>query len=164
MRRALCGSRLARSRIVVSRASGRDILTSYPTSAFRTTPSSVTERSPEAGPAHGLLPGGSWEYRRTLERDRRRCRRRRAWSLEAVYRDAVVTVNGIGRGHQPSGYTGFFVPIDHLLHEGENEIKVEADGPPGLALVLGRGHLPERLAPRGRPVHLVPDHLDGAHA
>ena len=117
-----------------------------------------TERSPDAGPATGYFPGGNWEYRRTLERTAHDATTT-TLEFEAVYRDAVVTVNGSVAVHQPSGYTGFFVPIDHLLHEGENEIKVEAMAHRDSRWYSGGGiHRSVWLLEAG-PVHLVPDQL-----
>ncbi len=117
-----------------------------------------TERSPDAGPATGYFPGGNWEYRRTLERTAHDATTT-TLEFEAVYRDAVVTVNGSVAVHQPSGYTGFFAPIDHLLHEGENEIKVEAMAHRDSRWYSGGGiHRSVWLLEAG-PVHLVPDQL-----
>ena len=104
---------------------------------------------PSAGPATGYFPGGSWEYRRTLEvTGPTGADRRVVLEFEGVYRDAVVSVNGTIAAHRPYGYSNFFVPIDHLLrHDAENELRVEVRGRRRLPLVLGRRHLPERVAP-----------------
>ena len=117
-----------------------------------------TERSADAGPATGYFPGGAWEYRRTLERAAD-APSTTILEFEAVYRDAVVMVNGSVAGHQASGYAGFLVPIDHLLHEGENEIKVEAKAHRDSRWYSGGGiHRDVWLLEAG-PVHLVPDRL-----
>ena len=87
-----------------------------------------TERSPTAGPATGYFPGGSWEYRRTLERADPRRVRRVVLEFEGVYRDAV----GLGERH------GRRPPPVRLLRASscrsttccdttaENEMRVEA--------------------------------------
>jgi len=117
-----------------------------------------TERSPDAGPATGYFPGGAWEYRRTLERDADAAATT-ILEFEAVYRDAVVAVNGSVAAHQTSGYTGFLVPIDQLLHEGDNEIKVEAKAHRDSRWYSGGGiHRDVWLLEAG-PVHLVPGSL-----
>lgn len=117
-----------------------------------------TERSADAGPATGYFPGGAWEYRRTLERGSDDAATT-ILELEAVYRDAVVYVNGAVAAHQPSGYSGFLVSIDHLLHEGDNEIKVEAKAHRDSRWYSGGGiHRDVWLLEAG-PVHLVPESL-----
>ena len=117
------------------------------------------ERSAEDGPATGYFPGGSWEYRRALERDEDGAATT-VLELEGVYRDAVVTVNGAVAGHRPSGYTGFFVPLDHLLTVGENEIKVEAVAHRDSRWYSGGGIYRNVWLREAGPVHLVPDHLE----
>ena len=117
-----------------------------------------TDRSPDAGPATGYFPGGAWEYRRSLERTADDAPTTML-EFEAVYRDAVVMVNGSVAGHQASGYAGFLVPIDHLLRRGENEIKVEAKAHRDSRWYSGGGiHRDVWLLEAG-PVHLVPGHL-----
>ena len=110
-----------------------------------------TERSPSATAATGYFPGGVWEYQRTFDVAAEDAGRAIVLEFEGVYRDAIVQVNGAVAAHWPYGYSSFAVPIDHLLRFGEpNEIRVEARAGRGHPLVLGRRHLPERLAARGR--------------
>lgn len=117
-----------------------------------------TERSPDAGPATGYFPGGAWEYRRTLVRGADDAATT-ILAFDAVYRDAVVMVNGSVAGHQTSGYTGFLVPLDHLLHEGDNEIKVECKAHRDSRWYSGGGIHREVWLLEAGPVHLVPESL-----
>ncbi len=117
-----------------------------------------SERSAEDGPATGYFPGGAWEYRRTLERAEGDAATTML-ELEGVYRDAVVSVNGTVAARRPSGYTGFIVPLDHLLAVGENELRVEAVAHQDSRWYSGGGiHRNVWLLEAGA-VHLVPDHL-----
>jgi beta-galactosidase len=118
-----------------------------------------TDRSPDAGPATGYFPGGAWEYRRTLERGAEGSVTTML-ELEGVYRDAVVTVNGSVAGHRPSGYSGFVVPLDHLLTVGENEVKVEATAHADSRWYSGGGIYRNVWLLEAGPVHLMPDHLE----
>ena len=118
-----------------------------------------TDRSPDAGPATGYFPGGAWEYRRTLERGAEDAVTTML-EFEGVYRDAVVTVNGSVAGHRPSGYSGFVVPLDHLLTVGENEVKVEATAHADSRWYSGGGIYRNVWLLEAGPVHLVPDHLE----
>jgi hypothetical protein len=55
-------------------------------------------------------------------------------------------VNGTAAAHRPYGYSNFFVPIDHLLHVGDdNELLVVAS-----AHDDSRWYSPRRLAPAWR--------------
>jgi len=83
-------------------------------------------RSAAEGPGNAYFPDGTWEYQKqfTVPLDARG--KRMFVEFEGVYRDASVWVNGSFAGHHPYGYTGFTVPIDHLVRFGEdNEIRVE---------------------------------------
>jgi beta-galactosidase len=86
-----------------------------------------TERLPTATAATGFFPGGVWEYQKDFEVREEQADCSIAVEFEGVYRDAFVYVNGSFAGHRPYGYSGFTVPVDHLLHFGaQNQIRVEA--------------------------------------
>jgi len=85
-----------------------------------------TERAREANAANAYFRGGSWEYRRVLDRASASADVVML-EFEGVYRDAVVYVNGSMAGRRPYGYSCFTLPIDHLLSPShDNEIRVEA--------------------------------------
>jgi beta-galactosidase len=119
-----------------------------------------TQRSAAASPASGYFEGGIWEYRRPL-----------LWAadgsdgavileFEGVYRDAAVYVNGSYAGHWSSGYSTFYVPIDHLLHRGvENEIRVEARAHHDSRWYTGGGIYRNVWILRGDRLHLAPGSL-----
>ena len=46
--------------------------------------------------------------------------------FEGVYRKAEVRINGQKAAFRPYGYTNFYVPLDGLVHEGENTVEVVA--------------------------------------
>jgi beta-galactosidase len=81
-------------------------------------------RSPSGTAATAFYAGGEWEYRRSLERPR--LPGPVYLEFEGVYRDALVLVNDNPVAKRPNGYTGFVVQIDHLLRDGENQIRVQA--------------------------------------
>ena len=85
------------------------------------------QRDPSLGWGTGYFPSGTWEYRKTFVVPEDDGGKRIFVEFEGVYRDARVQVNGSFAAHHPYGYTGFTVPIDHLVRPGEeNEIVVEA--------------------------------------
>ncbi|MFI5897813.1 glycoside hydrolase family 2 TIM barrel-domain containing protein [Actinoplanes sp. NPDC051513] len=79
------------------------------------------------GPSTGYFPGGAVEYSKALHVPEQWRRRRVSLEFEAVYRDAMVFVNGSFAGQRRNGYTTFRVPLDAFLRYGEsNTIRVEA--------------------------------------
>jgi beta-galactosidase len=121
-----------------------------------------TARSAEAGPANAYFPGGAWEYQCTLEvaPEDGAAGRTTLLEFEGVYRDAVVSVNGAIAARRPYGYSGFLVPIDHLLQPGENTIKVEATAHQDSRWYSGAGIYRNVWLLQGGPVHLVPDRIE----
>ena len=121
------------------------------------------ERTPTAGPASGYFPGGSWEYRRTLDvtgDDTGADSDAVVLEFEGVYRDAVVSVNGTIAAHRPYGYSNFFVPIDHLLrHDAENVLRVEVKAGDDSRWYSGAGIYRNVWLLRSGRVHLAPDGL-----
>jgi hypothetical protein len=116
----------------------------------------ATERREDAGPANGYFPAGRWEYRRTFDRPAAEIV---VLELEAAYRDAVVAVNGSIVAHHPNGYTGFTVPLHHLLVDGENELTVEVSAGADSRWYSGAGLIRDVWLLVAGPVHLVPDTL-----
>ena len=85
------------------------------------------QRDPSFGWGTGYFPSGTSEYRKTFVVPEDDGGKRIFVEFEGVYRDARVQVNGSFAAHHPYGYTGFTVPIDHLVRPGEeNEIVVDA--------------------------------------
>ena len=117
-----------------------------------------TERSPEMTAATGFFRGGVWVYRRLLDRPEEHEGQAIEVEFEGIHRDALVYVNGEFAAHQGFGYSGFTVPIDHLLHAGAgNEIKVEARSGNDSRWYTGGGiYRPVWLHRAGR-VHIAPD-------
>jgi beta-galactosidase len=100
------------------------------------------------GAGSGYFPGGVYEYRKTFDVPADAADQRWVLEFEAVYRTAMVYVNGSLAGHWASGYTGFSVPLqDHLRYGEQNQVRV-----------VCRAHADSRwYAGSGitRPVHLV---------
>ena len=70
--------------------------------------------------------GRDYLYTRTLTLTAQEARRHNVMEFEGVYRKAEVLVNGQKAAFRPYGYTNFYVPLDGLVHEGENVIEVIA--------------------------------------
>ncbi|MDX3798262.1 glycoside hydrolase family 2 TIM barrel-domain containing protein [Streptomyces sp. AK04-3B] len=79
------------------------------------------------GPSTGYYSGGVVEYGKELFVPEEWRHRRVTVEFEAVYRDAMVFVNGSFAGQRRNGYTRFRVPLDPYLRYGQtNTIRVEA--------------------------------------
>ena len=116
-------------------------------------------RVPDASPAAAYYPGGTWEYHRTIERAVGDDDAAVFLDFEGVYRDALVFVNDNVIAHQPNGYAGFVVQIDHLLHDGANDLKVEVRAYDDSRWYSGAGiYRNVWLLEAGR-VHLAPETL-----
>ncbi len=113
-------------------------------------------RDASAGPANAYFPGGTWEYRRTLVGPEPGADARVVLDFEGVYRDAVVTVNGMVAARRPYGYARFQVPIDHLLRPGDNEIRVEASAHLDSRWYSGAGLYRDVWMLESGRVHLAP--------
>ena len=96
----------------------------------------------------GYVPGGVFEYARTIDvPDDWRDKTVRL-EFEGVYRDAVVFVNGDAVVHEPNGYNAFEAVLDPHLRYGEpNRVTVEARAHRDSRWYSGAGIY--------RPVHLV---------
>lgn len=116
-----------------------------------------TARDASAGPANAYYPGGTWEYRRTIEGPEEP--RSVVLDLEGVYRDAAVIVNGEVVARRPSGYARFQVAIDHLLRPGSNELRVEATAGNDSRWYSGAGIHRDVWVLDAGPVHLDPGGL-----
>jgi beta-galactosidase len=125
----------------------------------------TADRSASGSPASAYFPSGTWEYRRKLElrpEDAGACV---ALEFEGVYRDALIFVNESVAAHHTGGYSGFVVPIDHLLRPGEsNDIRVEARAHEDSRWYSGAGiYRSVWLLQAGR-VHLEPNGVQVATA
>lgn len=84
-------------------------------------------RSPLApsGAGGAYFLGGTYVYRRAIDAPAGWAQQRVLLELEAVYRDAVVTLNGVELARHAYGYTTFFVDLVPALRAGErNELVV----------------------------------------
>ncbi len=85
------------------------------------------ERAAEHGSAFGYFPGGVFEYTKTFDVPEEWRSKRVTFQFEAVYRDAMVFINGEFAAHRPYGYSNFYVPVDAFLRHGAlNTIRVVA--------------------------------------
>ncbi|AYF99261.1 glycoside hydrolase family 2 TIM barrel-domain containing protein [Protaetiibacter intestinalis] len=87
-----------------------------------------TQRSTAGeGPSSGHYSGGVFEYSKTFQAAAEWCGGRVELLFEAVYRDAVVFINGQWAGQRPAGYSEFIVDATPFLRFGEqNTVRVEA--------------------------------------
>lgn len=115
-------------------------------------------RDPAGSAAVGFWPGGVWQYRRRITAPAPD--RVVLLGFEAVYRDAMVSVNGTVAARRPNGYVPFLVRIDHLLDPGDdNEVVVECRAHDDSRWYSGAGiHRPVWWW-EGPPVHVPPDGL-----
>jgi beta-galactosidase len=117
-------------------------------------------RDAAEGPGNAYFPGGVWEYRKEFVVPAGDRGKRMFVEFEGVYRDATVTVNGSFAAHHPYGYTGFAVPIDHLIRHGEqNAIGVEVTAQEDARWYSGAGIYRNVKLVLGEPVHLALDGL-----
>ena len=106
------------------------------------------------GSGSGYVPSGVYEYRTTLSAPEEYRDRRVLLEFEAVYRSAMVYVNGALAGQWATGYTGFTIDLDdHLRYGEDNEIRVVCRAHEDSRWYSGAGIY--------RPVHLV---VGGGHA
>ncbi len=87
------------------------------------------ERSAElvGGSPSGYFPGGAFEYSKTFDVPEDWRHKRVTLELQAVYRDAMVYVNGDFAAQRPFGYSTFFIELDPFLRYGQpNVIRVDA--------------------------------------
>jgi len=79
------------------------------------------------GSPSGYFPGGAFEYSKTFDVPEAWRDKRVTLELQAVYRDAMVYVNGNFAAQRPFGYSTFFVELDPFLNYGQpNVIQVDA--------------------------------------
>ncbi|EHS57611.1 glycoside hydrolase family 2 TIM barrel-domain containing protein [Paenibacillus sp. Aloe-11] len=72
-----------------------------------------------------FYPEGEYEYRKMFFVPEKYKDKRVTIEFEGVYMNAMVYLNGAFAGHQPNGYTNFYIKADRFLKYGEeNEIKV----------------------------------------
>ena len=117
-------------------------------------------RAPEEGPGNAYFPGGTWDYKKSFDVPAEHRGKRIFVEFEGVYRDATVRVNGSFAAHHPYGYTGFAVPVDHLVRHGEpNEITVEVNAQEDARWYSGAGIYRNVKLVVGEPVHLALDSL-----
>lgn len=96
----------------------------------------------------GYVPGGVFEYAKSIDVPLAWRDKTVLLDFEGVYRDAVVFVNGDAVVHEPNGYNAFVAVLDPYLRYGEpNRITVEARAHRDSRWYSGAGIY--------RPVHLV---------
>jgi beta-galactosidase len=118
-------------------------------------------RSPGGNQALGYFAEGEWEYEKSFAAPVEWRGKSVVLEFEAVYRSAVVWVNGTMVGHRPFGYSNFAVSIGAHLHYGEaNVVRVECTARDDARWYSGAGlHRPVHLLVAD-PVHVA---LDGVH-
>lgn len=117
-------------------------------------------RSPNAEPANGYFPGGHWEYQKTFHISPEYADKALFLHFEGVYRDALVSVNGVRVAHRPFGYTGFSARIDHVVRPGEdNVVHVDAVAGDDSRWYSGAGIYREVHLVVGEPVRVALDGL-----
>jgi beta-galactosidase len=118
-------------------------------------------RSPDGNQALGYFAEGEWEYEKAFTAPAEWHGKRVTLEFEAVYRSAVVWVNGAMAGHRPFGYSNFTVSLgEHLRAGEENVVRVECTADNDARWYSGAGlHRPVHLLV-GHPVHVA---LDGVH-
>jgi beta-galactosidase len=79
----------------------------------------------KSGAGGGALPGGVGWYRRTLNITAEEGHR--LLTLDGVYMNAAVYVNGQKIGQRPYGYTTVTYDITAALHEGDNLLAIRVD-------------------------------------
>jgi len=116
-------------------------------------------RSPDGNHALGYFAEGDWEYEKHFTAPEEWRGKRVLLEFEAVYRTAVVWVNGTMAGHRPFGYANFTVSIgEHLRYGQDNVVRVECSARDDSRWYSGAGiHRPVHLVV-GEPVHVA---LDG---
>ena len=120
----------------------------------------TSTRSATEGPGNAYFPDGTWEYQKQFAVPLDERGKRMFVEFEGVYRDASVWVNGSFAAHRPYGYTGFTVPIDHLVRFGEdNEIRVEVVAQEDARWYSGAGIYRNVHLVVGELVHLAPHSL-----
>ena len=86
------------------------------------------EQNSPVGGAGGFFLPGKYIYRRTFAADPSWKDGRVILECEAVYKNAVVLLNGKELSFHAYGYTGFYTDLSETLdYEGENELTIIAD-------------------------------------
>ncbi len=116
-------------------------------------------RDPGNEHALGYFAGGEWQYEKRFTPPEGWRGKRVLLEFEAVYRSAVVWVNGTQAGHRPYGYSQFTVDLGaHLRYGDGNVVHVDCTAREDSRWYSGAGiHRPVHLVV-AEPVH-VP--LDG---
>lgn len=111
------------------------------------------------GGARGHYTGEEYVYEKTFPAPENYADRHLLLEFEAVYRDARVFVNGRPAGGGAHGLLPFLVPLDGLLCEGANTVRVECAAPaePGSRRYTGAGLLRSVWLWQGPP-HSLPPH------
>ena len=79
-----------------------------------------------AGSASGYYHGARYRYRKRFDLTGSQTRETMLLEFEGVYRNARITVNGEPVVAPPYGFVPFFVDVSALVHQGTNDIEVEA--------------------------------------
>lgn len=122
-------------------------------------------RTASTGGAGGYFPGGTYVYVKRFSAPAEWREKHVVVEFEAVYRNAVVSLNGKELARQPYGYTNFYVELDEALRYGEeNELRVLADNSecPNSRWYSGSGIYRSVNLYLGAKSHFVPDglHID----
>ena len=74
----------------------------------------------------GYFEGGDYEYKKCFTLPEALAGKHLILEFESVYHNAEIWINGEKAAFRPYGYTNFYVELDSLLKDGENEIRVIA--------------------------------------
>jgi hypothetical protein len=105
----------------------------------------------------GYYPSGAFEYVKTFTAPSGYRDGRVEVQFDGVYRHATVYVNGSFAGHRPSGYAPFRFRIDHLLKDGDNDIRVECRAHEDSRWYSGAGIYRDVTLLTGGPLSLAAD-------
>lgn len=86
-------------------------------------------RKPDApgSSGHAYFPGGVYTYEKKFDVTAEQVGKPMLLHFEGVYRNSVVTVNGLEAGGCTYGYIPFTVELTKLVHAGENTVSVRVD-------------------------------------
>ncbi len=76
---------------------------------------------------HAYFPGGVYTYKKKFDVTAEQVGKPMLLHFEGVYRNSVVTVNGLEAGGCTYGYIPFTVELTKLVHVGENTVSVRVD-------------------------------------
>lgn len=130
-------------------------LVSLPHDAVRDLPRSANG---DEGARTGYFPGGRFEYTKTFDVPEAWTAKSVFLEFEAIYRDAMVYINGDFAAQRPNGYTGFVIDLTPFLRFGqENSIRIECRAHADSRWYSGAGLYREAHLLLAGPAHVAPE-------